>query len=566
MQPRGIIPIAAIYARVSTEDQAERQTVQAQLDFLRRYCDLHALPIAGEYIDDGISGAKPLATRPEGARLLADAEAGQFSVVLVYRLDRLGRSLTALLSAHEQLERADVAIKSATEPFDTSSPIGKFLFQLLGSLAELERSTITERMTMGRDRVARQGKYTGGPIPFGYDVEDGCLVPSPRLLDGTGMTEAEYVTDLFARIAQGSTVYAEAQRLNALGVVPCKRYAGGKVVTITDTWSPPRVAFIVHNPAYKGEGRLNSRTGAITRPAPVLVDADTWERVQHALTRNRRLSKKNAKRTYLLRGLIVCGNCGFNYSGATWRDPKGRAADWPHYECNGKLAHLRPKKETRCTGRAISGTWLESLVWDDCAAWIRNPGERLAEAQRQLRDRLSKTADHERQRQTLLDQLAEKEHERERVLSMYRRGRISEANADQEFDAIDREMASLRRLLDSVDAQEAMTAAAEAHLATVATSLAQLQDEVDEIERIGDRVRMRGIIDLLVGQIVVQTEPGELRKRKSASVAIRYHFESPQVLQVDSSTEPHPSSRGCRHARPGGRPDPAVRRPPLRRR
>src|SRR5581483_6906811 len=101
----------ALYACVSTEDQAERQTVQAQLDFLRRYCDLHQCPIAGEYVDDGISGATELTTRPEGRRLLDDATAGRFGVVLVYRLDRLGRSLTALLAAHGALDNSGVAIK-----------------------------------------------------------------------------------------------------------------------------------------------------------------------------------------------------------------------------------------------------------------------------------------------------------------------------------------------------------------------------------------------------------------------------------------------------------------------
>src|SRR3954470_3228176 len=82
----------AIYARVSTEDQAERATIKSQLDFLRRFVDLHDLPVAGEYVDDGISGTVPLADRSEGQRLLLDAEAGRFGVVLVYRLDRLGRS------------------------------------------------------------------------------------------------------------------------------------------------------------------------------------------------------------------------------------------------------------------------------------------------------------------------------------------------------------------------------------------------------------------------------------------------------------------------------------------
>ena len=75
----------ACYARISTEDQAERQTVAAQTDFLRRYCNLHGPPVAGVSVDDGISGATPLEDRPEGRRLLEDAESGAFTVVLVYR-------------------------------------------------------------------------------------------------------------------------------------------------------------------------------------------------------------------------------------------------------------------------------------------------------------------------------------------------------------------------------------------------------------------------------------------------------------------------------------------------
>jgi len=173
--------------RVSSEDQAERGTIGAQRDFLRQFAHLYSLSIIGEYEDDGVTGTLPLGDRPDGQRLLHDAGTGRFTCVLVYRVDRLGRSLTALLDAHKELSQAGITIRSATEPFDTSTPIGTFLFQLLGSLAELEKSTISERMTLGRDRVARTGRWTGGPIPFGYDLDqDGCLIPSPRFHSDVG--------------------------------------------------------------------------------------------------------------------------------------------------------------------------------------------------------------------------------------------------------------------------------------------------------------------------------------------------------------------------------------------
>ncbi|WP_179136846.1 recombinase family protein [Candidatus Entotheonella palauensis] len=114
----------ALYTRVSTEDQAERSTIQAQRDFLRNYAQVFGLSIVDEYADDGVTGTIPLSARPGGNRLLEDAKEKRFGCVPVYRVDRLGRSLTALLEAHNELAQASITVRSATEPFDTGTPIG----------------------------------------------------------------------------------------------------------------------------------------------------------------------------------------------------------------------------------------------------------------------------------------------------------------------------------------------------------------------------------------------------------------------------------------------------------
>jgi site-specific DNA recombinase len=93
----------ALYCRVSSEDQRDAGTIRAQLDFLRGYATLYELDVAGEYLDDGFSGTLPLASRPDGRRLLDAADAHRFDAVLVYKLDRLGRTLAALLDAHATL-------------------------------------------------------------------------------------------------------------------------------------------------------------------------------------------------------------------------------------------------------------------------------------------------------------------------------------------------------------------------------------------------------------------------------------------------------------------------------
>jgi len=555
----------AVYARVSTEDQAERQTIQGQLDFLRKYCDLHGHQIAGEYLDDGISGTVPLDERPEGRRLLDDAAAGRFGVVLVYRLDRLGRSLKALIGAHDALESAGVAIRSGTEPFDTSTPIGRFVFQLLGSIAELERESIKERTTMGRDRVARNGKYTGGRLPYGYDVDaDGRLVPSSRIVPALETTEAEVVRELFRRVAAGSSALAETQRLSALGVVPTTHYQTGTKLSRGElVWRPSRIGSIIHNPVYKGDGHVRSRNGDITYTVPPLVDEATWQAAQARLATNRRLSKKNAKRTYLLRGLIRCQNCGLGYVGTAVPSPRadGRSVETRLYRCAGTTGAIT-QAAGRCQGKSVSADQLEAAIWQQCAAYARDPGAYLADAQASIRERMAQSVSHEGERRKLLDDLAAKETERERVLTMFRRGRITMDEADEQLEAVARETATVRELLESLRAQDALAAAAEAHLTQTASALAILRDDIDAIEAMPDgeekTARMREIVELLVVRIDAHTEvlaaagDGRQRAKKQARFSAALAYRESRHVAVEPET-------GCRSRSPSSRGPASVR-------
>jgi site-specific DNA recombinase len=275
-------------------------------------------------------------------------------------------------------------------------------------MAELEKSTISERMTLGRDRVARTGKWFGA-VPYGYDVDaEGLLAPSARLVPAVRLTEAALMTDAFARVAAGSTAMREVLRLNALGVAPERRYPSGAVVRLTTAWSAARLTDALHNPVYKGVAVLKSQHGPIERAVPALVSPETWEQVQRQLTQNRSLSKKNARRDYLLRGLVKCGACGCGYTGGATRN---RA----YYRCTSQLGGHGTPARPACAGKRVRAAWLEAEVWKDCAAFIRDPGEALAAAQQQLRARLAETASREGQRQGLQRQIAEQEQERARA-------------------------------------------------------------------------------------------------------------------------------------------------------
>jgi site-specific DNA recombinase len=524
-----LVPVrVACYARVSTEDQAERQTIAAQTDFLRRYCDLHGLYVAGVYVDDGVSGATPLEDRPEGRRLLEDAESGAFTVVLVYRLDRLGRSLKSLLAAHERLDAAGVAIRSGTEPFDTASPIGKFLFSLLGSMAELERATINERLTMGRDRVARGGKWTGGPVPFGYDLDAaGCLIRSERVVEGTGHTEWEIVAGIFKRVAEGATVLAECRRMDALGV-PCElRYAGGATRIANTSWKPNRLHFILKNTGYFGYHVVKSKNGTIEREIPPLVDREIWDAAQAAMARNRRLSTRNAKMRYLLRGLITCA-CGRGYTGSFSKYRSGKINR--EYRCTGQLVSASSITGERCRSKILSADTLEDAVWQDCRRFIEDPGRTLQDAQNELRKRMGDTVNIEGERRRLTRLLAEKEAERERVMTLFRRGRATIDDVEQQLDAIQGEAIELRGQLDTLRAQQEVAAAYEAHYAEARALLLRLRERVEAIEAEDDWETKRSVVEMLVTRIRAKTI-GEGR-RKSARVTIGYAFAPQQTVNV----------------------------------
>jgi site-specific DNA recombinase len=120
-----------LYLRVSSEEQRDRETIEIQRNFLMEYCRLYGLEVAEVYADDGVSGTIPLHERAEGRRLLRDAEDGKVGLVLVYRLDRLGRSLLVIVDAHDSLDSLGASLRSGREPIDTSTPSGRLIFQML---------------------------------------------------------------------------------------------------------------------------------------------------------------------------------------------------------------------------------------------------------------------------------------------------------------------------------------------------------------------------------------------------------------------------------------------------
>ena len=288
----------ALYLRVSSEEQRERETIEIQRDFLSDYCKLYGLEVEETYADNGISGTVYVHERPEGRRLLEDAKAGKFDTVLVYKLDRLGRSLLVTVDGHDRLESSGVALRSATEPVDTSTPSGRLIFQMLASFAEYERANIRERTAGGLRRAYKNGKHTGR-IPYGYKLAPG----------GYGLEvvedEARVVREIISNVAEGATLYSESKRLNDEGVPSPGYRMGSGPRRHGRAWFQPSVASIVHQRAY-GEGihviTLSSGE-TIERVVPAIVGADLQRRALSRLEENKRFAGANLTATTCSRAL-----------------------------------------------------------------------------------------------------------------------------------------------------------------------------------------------------------------------------------------------------------------------
>jgi DNA invertase Pin-like site-specific DNA recombinase len=147
-----------IYARVST---VIAQSPEIQLSEMREYTSRRGWEIFGEYVDHGFSGA--IQSRPELNRLMADAHMRHFDVVLCWKVDRFGRSLKHLVNALADLDSHGVAFVSLRDNLDFSTPSGRLMFQIIGAMAEFERSLIQERVRAGLRNAKLKGKILGRP-------------------------------------------------------------------------------------------------------------------------------------------------------------------------------------------------------------------------------------------------------------------------------------------------------------------------------------------------------------------------------------------------------------------
>ncbi|SEP61398.1 site-specific DNA recombinase [Virgibacillus subterraneus] len=298
------IKSVALYCRVSTEEQAsEGYSISAQLQTLRQYTSLYGWHIAEEYVDEGISG-KDIKGRPAMQRLIADIDKEKFQAVLVWKISRLSRNMLDTLVLLDNFEEYDVKFISYSENFDTSSPIGKLVVQLMASIAEMERNTLSENVKLGMTQRAKEGSWNGGVV-FGYDSIEKELIFNSQ--------EADIVQLIFNLYAEGKGLKAIANYLNKAGYRTKRR----------KHFSINGIATILDNPIYNGKIRWlqvenwdkKRRRGKNANPIVVdgkhdaIISDELWNIVQ-ARRQSKSFKQRQSQEPFLLSSILRCPTCG----------------------------------------------------------------------------------------------------------------------------------------------------------------------------------------------------------------------------------------------------------------
>ena len=353
----------AIYTRVSSQEQVDNGTsLESQAEQLEAFCKAQKWEIFNHYTDPGFSGKD--GQRPGLESLRRDAKAGYFEKVIVWRLDRLARNLRLILGIEAELREQNVAVFSMKEMVDTSSPIGRTVFQVLGLAAEWEREAIISRTITGRLQRQKEGHWATGPAPFGYDYNR----ESKNLI--INENEAKIISKIYDLYVSGKSLGAIATQLNKELVRPRSKTGKG--------WHPTGIRQVLINPAYKGEALVNRHchmgdinrvdlSKAIKIATPPLVPQDKWDIAQSRLSNNKSL-KATENGIFTLQGLIKCGFCGCSYRAD--RLPIRR-----YYLCRGKLKSNHLDGSPRCTNRNIRAEGLEQAVWTRVMDIINDPNK-----------------------------------------------------------------------------------------------------------------------------------------------------------------------------------------------
>jgi site-specific DNA recombinase len=511
--------IVSLYARVSSQQQADEQTIDSQVDPLKKRIRDDGQTLDAElcFLDEGYSGESLL--RPALERLRDLAYAGGLDRVYIHSPDRLARKHAYQVLLLEELNEHGVEVVFLNQDIQHQTTEGNLSIQMQGIFAEYERAKILERTRRGRRFAARQGKVSVlGDAPYGYRYI--------RKQDGDGearydviLEEARLVREIFTWVGVAGLSLGEAARqLNERGI-PTRR---GKPY-----WNPGTIRGILVNPAYTGKAhygktrlfprKTRSRTSRgrpevprrakVSRrtsvdeqeviPVPALVSQDLFDAVAERLDENRRRCRERKKGArYLLSGLLVCGCCGSAYCA---RGHRARASGgyYVYYRCIG-TDKRRYGGEAICDNKSVNGSHIEDVVWKD----VRNLLQDKDRLQRELTRRLEKPAEENLDVSQLKQSVKQMKRRMSRLIDGYENGLLEKADFEPRIlrvkERLKREEASL--------AKREHEATGEKDLRLLVGNFESFAEHIREGLEHLDTEQKRKILKLLIKQIEVDRD------------------------------------------------------------
>lgn len=258
------VEVTALYIRVSTERQADEGfSLDAQRQRLLSYCVAQGWNVEDRhiYIDAGISGKTT--NRERFQAMMHAARNGDVNRIVAMKLDRIARNVKDFLGIVDELKAAGCDLVLIKESFDTSTPSGKFALTMFAAMAELEASTITERVMSGKAQKAQEGGYNGSRCPLGYKYANGAFT--------VDSSAAQTVADVFARFVSGQPMSRIAADLNAGGVTTAR---GGE-------WHASTVRTILLNGFYAGIAQWDGVEETGSHPA--IITRELYDQAQQRI-------------------------------------------------------------------------------------------------------------------------------------------------------------------------------------------------------------------------------------------------------------------------------------------
>jgi len=506
--------IAAIYARVSSEQQREAHTIASQtaaLIELARTLDFE-VPKAWIFEDEGYSGAT--LERPGLERVRDLAAEGQIQAVLVYSPDRLSRKYAYQILLIEELARHGVETRFLNAPQGATAE-DQLLVQLQGMIAEYERAQILERSRRGKRHRARAGEISvlsGAPYGYRYIRKSDEAPASYAVIE----TEAHVVQQVYeSYTVAGWSIGAITRWLNEHGVAT--RKPGTR-------WERSMVWAMLRNPAYRGTAcfgktrvaprqrvtrALRARGGMTTRnsanherpreewieiPVPALIDEPTFARAQELLHENKVRSRRRTIAPSLVQGLVSCRRCGYALSRTSTRSS---ARLIHYYRCIGSDA-WRHLGGPRCDNRPVRQDLLDQIVWTEVIRLLEDPALIQHELDRRLA--AARAADPTKQReQTVQRDLVRVGKSIERVLTAYQEDLLSLEQLRERMPSLRQREQALRAERQSIADQTRERTTYLRLAETLSAFLARVRVAADTL----DILERQRLVRLLIKEVLV---------------------------------------------------------------